>query len=206
MADVQAEMALVGARLVNLEAGKTQLEARARTPDANQGRQPAAPTDEYQHQEDFIRGQPPLVQQWLRNNRQRYFSDEAFRGKVGGAAGYAQNNLGIDQNSQEFIDYVEEQVGMRAPVLRQPDPPPVQPGGRDVAPPAPPPRQESRLVTAPAGGATSGTARTNGVREVHLTAAEIAQADRDGVTREEYARAKWELQEEGRIGPNAVNR
>lgn len=202
-ADIQAEMATVGARLVQLEDGQGQLEERIKTPPpADQGRAPAA--DPAQARENFIMGQPPRVQDWLRSEKgARYFSDESFRARVMSAANYAQNGRRLDVGSQEYIDFIETEVGLRqaTPTPPPPNPNPAPaPAGRDA--------DDRRMVTAPAGGSTAGSVRSqpDGSTTVYLTQDERDMARRMGVSETEWAREKAAALREGQIGPNARNR
>lgn len=205
MADIQANMALLGSRITTLEAGKRALEARKATPDTTTTTQQTAPQpSEYERQENFIRQQPQRVQDWLRANRERYFNDADFQQQVAAAAGYAQRIKRLDPSSQEYIDYVETEVGMR-PVQRpqQGGERPNQPAGRD-----PDERNDRRLVTAPAGGSVPNTAPATGggTEQVWLTKDEKEQARRDGISEVDWAKAKLELIREGQLGPNRRSR
>ncbi len=209
--EFDAEMAKVGGRIAQLEAGRDELDLRIKEPLPDAGRQP----DQRQTRQDgpeaqreaFIRNQPPRIQDWLRSDKgARYFTDSAFATKVAAAASFAQNIKGLQIDSQAYLDYVEEQVGLRAPSDQG-----QQPQARDDRRPSTPgqgrePDAGQRMTTAPAGGASDGSIRrnANGTIEVYLTQEEKQQAARDGVSEVEWARHKRDLIREGRIGPGAV--
>lgn len=208
--DIQGEMAVLGGKIAQLESGRDELDARIKKSPADTGRQvdrPGAREDgAYEQRETFIRQQPPLIQDWLRSSKgERYFSDQTFAGKVRAAAAYAQNikNLAID--SQAYLDYVEEQVGLREPLQQQQqrdDRQPSTPGQGRAA------DAGQRMTTAPAGGANDGSVRRNpnGTIEVYLTKEEKEQAARDGIPERDYAFHKQQLIAEGLIGPGARTR
>lgn len=201
-AKIQREMSLLGGKITTLENGKAALEQRVKeTPaeDARQQQQQPSPAD---RREAFIRGQPPKVQDWLRGtNGDRFFNDRSFQSKVGAAAQAAQHLKGYAIDSQDYLDYIEEQVGLREPTQsadasRQT--PATAARGRT-------PDDDRRMTAAPAGGATAGSVRRNpdGSTEVYLSREEREMADRQGVTHAEYARHKRDLMNEGQIGPQA---
>jgi hypothetical protein len=208
--DLDADMAKVGGRIAQLESGAADLEARVKAPPpADPGRTTA--TDQVDtggsEREKFISTQPPRIQDWLRSSKgDRYFTDQAFQDKVAAAASFAQKVKGLSIDSQAYIDYIEEQVGLRTPTEPAPTPTPVR---DDRAPSTPGQGREAdagqRMTTAPAGGATEGSVRRNpnGTIEVYLTADEKSQAARMGVSETDWAKSKAELIREGRIGPGA---
>lgn len=209
-ADLQGEMSIVGGRIAQLESGANELEIRVKNPPTDQGRQvdQSQELSPAQRKENYINGQPPRIQDWLRSDKgQRFFTDPDFAAKVGAAASYAQTVKGIAISSQEYIDFVEEQVGLRAPSVA--DPPPRR---DDRAPSAPgqgrTPDAGQRMTAAPAGGASDGSVRRNagGTIEVYLTQDERDMAKRMGVSDTDWAKNKRDLMQEGQIGPGARNR
>lgn len=203
-AKLDAEMAKIGGRIAQLEAGRDELDARIKTPLPEASRQPApqAQPNADEQRESWIRAQPPRVQDWLRSeNGRRFFSDEGFRAKVSAAASFAQNVKGIAIDSADYVPYIEEQIGLRQPSQSQQrdDRQPSQPGQGRTA------DDGSRMVTAPAGGSSQGSVRSNpnGTIEVYLTEAEREIGRRQGSTDAELAKAKRDLINEGLIGPNA---
>lgn len=204
-ADIQADMAVIGARIVQLEDGQSQLEERIKAPPAaeQQGRSPQA--DPLRAREEWIASQPPRVADWLRSEKgARYFTDQAFNSRVRAAAAYAETTKGMDVGSQEYIDFIEESVGLRQPaaVTPPPNPNPNPAQGRD------PGADDRRMVTAPAGGSTAGSVRSNpdGSTQVYLTQDERDMARRMDISEAEWARQKVAALREGQIGPNARNR
>jgi hypothetical protein len=210
--ELDAEMAKLGGRIAQLEAGQADLEERIKaTPTGDAGRQvdQRAPRqdDPDQRKEAFIQSQPPRIQDWLRSdNGSRYFTDADFARKVAAAASYAQSIKNLSIDSQAYIDYVEEQVGLREPA-------PPEPARRDERAPSAPGHGRTadagaRMTTAPAGGSSEGSVRRNpnGTIDVYLTPGEKELARIQGFTDQEYAKNKRELIELGLIGPNARNR
>jgi hypothetical protein len=201
MAKIQGQMSLVGPQIVNLESGQTALEQRIEA----QKQQPPQPSvDEYRR--NFVNSQPPRVQEWLRANGDRYWSDQAFQDQVAAVANYAQKVKRISIDSQEYVDYVNEEMGLVEPKPPKPttsdrrDSAPAVSGGRDADGDT-----GRRMVAAPAGGAVPGTssAARGGGEAVYLTRGEKEIADSMGVSYEEYARHKRDLTREGLIGPRA---
>ncbi len=204
--DIQGEMAVIGGRIAQLESGAAELEVRVKTPIPDAGRQVQQQDSGDDRREAFIRQQPPRIQDWLRSDKgARYFTDAEFARKVAAAAGYAQNIRNLSIDSQAYLDYVEEQVGLREPAQTEPvrdDRQPSTPGQGRTA------DAGQRMTTAPAGGANDGSVRrnANGTIDVYLTRDEKEQAARMGVPEAEWAKNKRDLMQEGLIGPGARNR
>lgn len=202
-AEVQAEMAVLGGKIVTLDNGRAALEERiaeAKTTPQDTERQGAGQQSPWQQREAYIQRYTPKVQEWLRGpNGERFFNDPAFQRRVMGAASYAENNKGLDNNSQEYIDFIETEVGLRQ--AAQPDnrqqQTQQQARGRDA--------EDRRMTAAPAGGSTAGSVRSrpDGGDDVYLTPSEKEQAARDGISFAEYARHKRDLLRENLIGPGA---
>lgn len=205
-AKIQREMSLLGGKITTLENGKAALEQRVKeTPAEDTGRQQQQQQQQqspYQQREAYIQRYTPKVQDWLRGpNGERFFNDPAFQRKVMGAASYAENNRGIDNNSQEYIDFIETEVGLRQPAqsadASRQQQQPAAPRGRDP--------DDRRMTTAPAGGSTAGSVRANadGSTNVYLTAEEKKLADYQGTSHAEWARMKAESLRDNLIGPGA---
>lgn len=204
-ADIQADMALLGAKMVTLETGKAALEERVKTPEpgadgrnvpggGNEAPRQLTPSEQ---RVEFIQKQPPIVQAWLRGpHGERFFNDTEFRNQVAAAARDAGAIYNI--NSQQYLDHVEEKVGLRQPAGAAAGGGAPPGGGRD-------PSGDGRMVSAPAGGASGGSVRTapGGATEVSLSREEIEMAHRQGLSPGEYARYKKQLKDEGLIGPGA---
>lgn len=207
-AQLDVQMAKIGGRIAQLEDGKAELEERIKATPAEQQQAREQPQQRPQQdpREAFIRERSPIVQQWLRGpNGDRFFSDPAFQRRVNAAASYAEEVRGLSSDSQAYIDFVEEEVGLRQRQQQQQQ-------QRTSAGETMPRRQgrdadvgDRRLITAPAGGAAGGSVRSNpnGSTDVHLTQQEREIADMQGMSHAEYARAKRDLLREGLIGPNA---
>lgn len=216
-ADLQGEMAVLGGRIAQLEAGRDELDLRIKTPAQDGGRQgDQRDTRELtpeQRKENFIQQQPTRVQDWLRSDKgSRYFTDQDFARRVAAAASYAQNikNLAID--SQAYIDYVEEQVGLRQAADTGDARQSANAGGdsRQASTPGQGRTADvgQRMTAAPAGGASDGSVRrnANGTIDVYLTREEKEQASRMGVSETEWAKNKRDLIAEGLIGSGARSR
>lgn len=204
-AKVQSKMAVLGGKIAQLESGRAELEERIKAaPAAGAQQQQQPPATEYERREAYIQRYTPVVQTWLRGQHgDRFFRDESFQRKVMGAASYAENNRGLDPNSQAYIEFIESEVGLRE-ARDQGGDGQQQQRGRDAEPNANPDGNR-RMTTAPAGGATGGAVRSNpdGSTTVRLTRAEMELADSQGVTHAEWARHKRALTNEGLIGPSA---
>ena len=207
LADLQEQIGRLSAEQVALENGKADLEARkagrAVGGDTPPTRREGAPADPASGREAYIAGQTPIIQNWLRSAEgDRFFTDQAWANRVGAAANYAQQVKGLDPNTQAYVDFVREEIGLKQ--RQQPDAAPtnINGAGNPVSRGRDP---SERVVTAPAGGATQGTPRP-GSTDVYLTQAEREQARRDGVSEADYAKAKRDLIAEGLIGPNARSR
>jgi hypothetical protein len=200
-AELDADMAIMGGEIAQLRAGQAELERRVKEPAPDAGRQPQQQQSEYETRENFIRGQPPKIQQWLRGpNGDRYFSDRAFQQKVASAADYAAKVKNLAVDSQDYIDFIETDLGLRQAADQTPTPTPTPSNGQGrVA------DNGARMTTAPAGGSTGGAIRANadGSTTVYLTPAEKEQARRDGISESDWARHKRDLINENLIGPGA---
>lgn len=197
-AKVQRQMAVLGGRIAQLETGRDALDQRIKATRADDGGQQQQPS-EYDRKEAYIRTMPAKVQTWLRgSNGDRYFNDPDFQQKVASAASYAQNNKGIAPDSDQYIEFIETEVG-----LRQAPTPPANSGG--AAPRGREPDDGRRMTTAPAGGSTAGSVRSNsdGSTTIYLTPDEKDMARRMGVPENEWAREKAAALKANQIGPNA---
>lgn len=200
-AKVQRQMAVLGGRIAQLETGRDALDQRMKATPADDGQQQQAQPSDADRKEAYIRTMPSKVQDWLRGpNGERYFSDRGFQQKIAAAAAYASNVKSMDTNSDQYIEFIETEVGLRqAPAANsQANGQQSNGRGRDAD-------DGRRMTTAPAGGATGGSVRQNpdGTTGVHLTAGEMSMAKTLGMTNSEYARHKRDLEKEGLIGPNA---
>lgn len=206
---LDGQMAIVGARIVQLEDGQVALQERIKMPPQDQGRTAGSDAGSAEaRREAFIAAQPPKVQDWLRSqNGERFFTDSGFRDRVAKAADFATSVKSLDIASQEYIDFIEEAVGLRTPAAQTPSPAqnqgqqPSQQQGRDA--------DDRRMITAPAGGSNAGSVRSNpdgSSSQVYLTSEEREMARRMDVSEAEWARNKAAALREGLIGPNARNR
>lgn len=203
-AKIQGEMTILGGEIATLKGGKATLEERVKTDPQDTGRQQQQQQQTpspYEQREAFIRQRPPSLQNWLRGpNGDRFFNDRAFQARVIAAANFAEQVRGMSPADDGYVNYIEEQVGLRQPAANR-DTGEVQQTsqrGRDAD-------EGRRMTAAPAGGATGGSVRSNpdGSTTVRLTKSEMEIADSIGVSHAEYARQKKALIEENLIGPNA---
>lgn len=205
VADIQAEMAELGGKIVTLEGGKATLEDRVKAaPDDAGGRGPGTggqqqqqPQTDYEKRIAFTQSQPAVVQTWLNGpNGDRFFNDMNFRQQVMRAAGEAERTY--NPASPQYIEDIETRIGLRQPAGQQPsNTGGAASGGRD-------PSGDGRMVSAPAGGASGGSVRNApGDGQMYLTSAERSIAANSGMTDAEYARAKQDLEREGLIGSRA---
>lgn len=209
LADIQAEMALLGGKITQLDAGKAQLEARKQARGTEQPREESSSIrDPMAEREAWISQQPRLVRDWVREHPE-FFSDPAFHRRAVAAATYATDVEGYSPNSQEYIDFVNEKLGFGgrqrsedAGARQEQN----QPNGRDAGESqrqAQPRSTDRRMFAAPAGGSVQGTSRSSGQETVYLTKAEKELAASQGVTEAEWAKHKRDLMNEGLIGPGA---
>lgn len=207
-AKLDAQMAKLGGRIAQLEAGRDELDARVKAPPAaDTGRQPDQQQPSADQQwDDYVRGQPPRVQDWLRSdNGRRFRTDPDFRNRVSAAAKFATDVRQIPASDPRYIEFVEEEVGLRQRAVPDTQAP------RDDRQPSPPSQGRTadtgRVITAPAGGSSAGSVRTlpGGQIEVYLTEGEREMGRRQGITDAELAAAKRDLLREGLIGPGARN-
>lgn len=211
-AKVLGKISVLGGKIAQLESGKLALEEQVKaepqggatdTGRQTGGQQQQQPS-EYDRREAFIRARSQNLQTWLRGpHGDRFFNDRSFQEKVAAAAQHAEKVRGMSPESQAYIDYIETEVGLRQQQSTQDGQ--QQQGnarGRDADTRA---DEGRRMTTAPAGGATGGSVRSNpdGSTTVRLTRAEMDIADSMGVSHAEYARNKRNLLQENLIGPGA---
>ena len=135
------------------------------------------------------RGGFPKSAAWLRAHSDMA-ADEAKFKKVQAAASYAENIAGLRPETPEYFDEIERVLGMR----------------QAEKAPEPAPRRETPARAAPSAAAprTPAPTRLNGQTErvsVSLTPRERSHArDVLGISDEEYAKEKYRLQQEGKLG------
>jgi hypothetical protein len=206
MASINADMALVGSQITSLEAGQAQLkrrqdEAAAAPP---QVQQPSAD----QVRQQMLQGLNSRERDWV-NAHQEYFDNPSFQRRVQAASNYAQEVRGLSRDSQQYIDLINEELGLTERVA----PPPRQESRQQERPANAPAGREAdrgsssdrRMVAAPVGGSVPNVSR-GGEEPVYLSAQEKELARIQGIPEREYAKHKQDLQREGLIGPGANNR
>lgn len=184
VAELSAEIGLTAARVREFEAGKQAMEARR-----HDGQQ-QMPGDA---REAYLRSRTPRTAAWLRRN-DRFFTDRRFQNAVTGAHMLAENR-GIEPDSDEYFQFIEEQVG-----LRQAQQPQQSHQPQTSAAAATSPRQ-SPMTAAPAQSPAIVSARAQAAAgTVSLSPEERELCRRDGISEAAYAKHKAELLREGRIG------
>lgn len=179
--------------------------------------------------EQITKGMAPVAKQWFRDNPEYYQDDRMLKRLVAAVDLVMTDDDAPVENSPEYFERVEDELGRRDPKFRA--------GGRsgddggdngggqrgqrmrdrdeddddDVRSGAAGGR--GRQVDRPSGGAPvtrngrgAGGTNTGGGREHRATAAEIEAAEIANIPIEEYLKNKRELVREDRIGPNARNR
>jgi hypothetical protein len=136
---------------------------------------------------------------WV-NDHPAYFNDPAFRDRVTATAGYAATKM--DRNSQEYIDFINEDLGL----IERPSAPPPRERREEQPGRSADSGAGSRMMAAPAGGSVPNAPRGETEGAVYLTAAEKEHARIFGMSEADYAKHKRDLLREGLIGPNARNR
>lgn len=210
MAKIQREMATLGGKIAQLEQSKMIFESRIeQAKQQQQNPQPQTQSVE-EYRRNFVSQQPPLIQEWLRRNGERYWSDQDFQDRAAAAARYADRVKRIPIDSQAYIDFVDEELGLKTRQQLQSDPP-RNPGN-------PPPGRNAegdgagdpgrRFTAAPAGGGAPGSnsGSRSGDGAVYLSRDEKDMAKSLGLTEAEYALNKRELTKDGFIGQNARRR
>jgi len=187
VADLSAEIGLLAARVRQFEDGKTALEMQRQ----NGGGQ-SQPRQGGDDRENYIQSRTPRTAAWLRKN-DRFFSDRNFQQVVQGAHAIAVGR-GIEPDSDEYFQFIDEQAGLRASGGAA-----GANGGSASAAGSTAPRQ-SPMPSAPAAGTALSTARQQvAAGSISLTPEERELCRRDGISEANYAKHKAALINEGRI-------
>jgi hypothetical protein len=184
-AEVQSNMSLNNAKLLQLENGRAALEQRLANPPKPQ---PEAPQDPV----EAIAGQlSPRSAAWVRAHPE-CVRDKRLYMKMIGAHNIAVAD-GFVADSDEYFAEIERQMGYRKPqtaVQAEEDEEPTSMAAKPMARKAPPPAAPSSRA------ASNGTGGRN---TVTLTREEREIAGMMGMTPEEYAKNKVALKKEGKI-------
>lgn len=176
-AEIQEAMSLNAAKLLQLENGKQAMEQRPRQA------APVAPQGD--PVEMFARQLSPRSAEWVRRNPQ-YVTNPRLNQKMVAAHNLAVAD-GIEPDTQDYFDYVENVLGVRKSTVEEAESPmsaAAAPAQRRAAPPAAP---------------VSRNSGANGSKVVRLTAEQREMAQMMGMTPEEYARHRLSLVKEGKI-------
>ena len=223
-AKMQVEIAKLGAKAVQLEAGKAQIEDERRQAAAvaaaapKAEAQPAAKSRDEQ-EDDYINAQPDsATREWLRTNRSRFFSDDAWRNKVTNASGHAIHNMGLRAGSPDYFKFIEEQVGLRqkpetpttpAPSTETPvatAASPLSAAARPQTPAAVSPattRPQAPPAAPPSRSAPPDMANGGEPGRIQLTDEEVKFCEQNELNPYKYWQQKQQLVKEGRVGPGS---
>lgn len=184
-AEIQSQMSINGAKLLQLENGKAALEQRIANPPPQQPEAPVDPVEQVASQLS------PRSAQWIRQHPE-CVRDKRLYMKMVGAHNIAIAD-GFQADTDEYFAEIERQMGYRKPQTavqrdehEEPSSMAAKPMARKPQPPAAP---SSRT-------AGNGSAGRN---TVTLNAAEREMASIMGMTPEEYAKNKVALKKEGKL-------
>lgn len=184
-AEIQSQMSINGAKLLQLENGKAALEQRIANPPAQQPEMPADPVEAVASQLS------PRSAAWIRAHPE-CVRDKRLYMKMVGAHNIAVAD-GFQADTDEYFAEIERQMGYRKPqnaVSRDDSEEPTSMAAKPVArKPQPPAAPSSRAAS------NGGNARNT----VTLNAAEREMASIMGMTPEEYAKNKVALKKEGKL-------
>lgn len=175
-AEIQEQMSQNATKLLRLEEGKTELEKRPKVEVPRM----ADPVEE------FASRLSPQSSQWVKAHPE-YVTNPALNRQMLGAHELAMGR-GLQADTPQYFDYIENVLGIQQDTPKESSEPVQAPsGGRQTAPsPAPVSRAAS----------TNGASRPNVIR---LNEAEREMADMMGMTYQEYAKNKLELQKLGKL-------
>lgn len=184
-ADIQSQMSMNGAKLLQLENGKAALEQRIASPQPKQQETPIDPVEAVASQLS------PRSAAWVRAHPE-CVRDQKLYLKMVGAHNIAIAD-GYTADTDEYFAEIERQMGMRrqaTSVSREETEEPSSMAAKPMARKAPPPAAPSSRA------ASNGSSGRN---TVTLNAAEREMASIMGMTPEEYAKNKVALKKEGKL-------
>ena len=184
-AEIQSNMSINGAKLLQLENGRSALEQRLKTPPKTEPEAPADPVEAIASQLS------PRSAAWVRAHPE-CVRDRRLYMKMIGAHNIAVAD-GFQADTDEYFAEIERQMGYSKPqtaVQADDDEEPTSMAAKPVARKAPPP-------AAPTSRAASNG--TGGRNTVTLTREEREMAGIMGMTPEEYAKNKVALKKEGKL-------
>ncbi len=184
-AEIQSQMSINGAKLLQLENGKAALTERLKNPPAQQPQMPDDPVETVASQLS------PRSAAWVRAHPE-CVRDKRLYMKMVGAHNIAVAD-GFQADTDEYFAEIERQLGYRKPqtaVQAEEDEEPTSMAAKPMARRAP-------LPAAPSSRAASNG--TGGRNTVTLTREEREMAGIMGMTPEEYAKNKVALKKEGKL-------
>lgn len=184
-AEIQSQMSINGAKLLQLENGKAALTERLKNPPQQQPEMPADPVEAIASQLS------PRSAAWVRAHPE-CVRDKRLYMKMVGAHNIAVAD-GFQADTDEYFAEIERQLGYRKPqtaVQQEEDEEPTSMAAKPMARKAPPPAAPSSRA------ASNGTGGRN---TVTLTREEREMAGIMGMTPEEYAKNKVALKKEGKL-------
>lgn len=184
-AEIQSQMSINGAKLLQLENGKAALTERLKTPPQQQPEIPADPVEAVASQLS------PRSAAWVRSHPE-CVRDKRLYMKMVGAHNIAVAD-GFQADTDEYFAEIERQMGYRKPqtaVQQDDEEEPTSMAAKPMARKAPPPAAPSSRAASNGSG---------GKNAVTLTREEREMAGIMGMTPEEYAKNKVALKKEGKL-------
>lgn len=184
-AEIQSQMSINGAKLLQLENGKAALAERLKNPPRQQPEMPADPVEAIASQLS------PRSAAWVRAHPE-CVNDKRLYMKMIGAHNIAIAD-GYVADTDEYFSEIERQLGYRKPqtaVQADENEEPTSMAAKPMAKKAPPPAAPSSRAASNGSG---------GKNTVTLTRDEREMANIMGMTPEEYAKNKLALKKEGKL-------
>lgn len=184
-AEIQSQMSINGAKLLQLENGKAALSEKLKNPPQQQQQMPADPVEAIASQLS------PRSAAWVRAHPE-CVNDKRLYMKMIGAHNIAVAD-GYVADTDEYFAEIERQLGYRKPqtaVQAEEDEEPTSMAAKPMARKSPPP---------PAPSSRAASNGTGGKNTVTLTREEREMAGIMGMTPEEYAKNKIALKKEGKL-------
>ena len=184
-AEIQSQMSINGAKLLQLENGKAALSERLKNPPQQQPEMPADPVEAVASQLS------PRSAAWVRAHPE-CVRDKRLYMKMVGAHNIAVAD-GFQADTDEYFAEIERQMGYRKPrtaVQQDDEEEPTSMAAKPMARKAPPPAAPSSRAASNGSG---------GRNTVTLTREEREMAGIMGMTPEEYAKNKIALKKEGKL-------
>jgi len=184
-AEIQSQMSINGAKLLQLENGKAALSEKLKNPPQQQQQMPTDPVEAIASQLS------PRSAAWVRAHPE-CVNDKRLYMKMIGAHNIAVAD-GYVADTDEYFAEIERQLGYRKPqtaVQADDDEEPTSMAAKPMAKKAPPP---------PAPSSRTASNGSGGRNTVTLTREEREMANIMGMTPEEYAKNKVALKKEGKL-------